>query len=107
MVQFSWQLTVVVLVLIPLVSLPARRAGTATYQARTSTQTKLAEMTAYLQEILGIFGILLVKAFNRSRVERARFARLNGEVRELEVRQEMVGRWFGMLMDTVRTPARH
>ena len=30
MVRFSWQLTLVVLVLIPLVALPARRAGRAT-----------------------------------------------------------------------------
>src|SRR6266536_740830 len=50
MLRFTWQLTAVVLVLIPLVSLPARKAGTATYRARTRTQGKLAEMTAYLQE---------------------------------------------------------
>ncbi len=102
MLSFSWQLTLVVLVLMPLISLPARRAGTATYRARTCTQTKLAEMTAYLQEILGISGILLVKAFNKSRAERARFAGINDEVRHLEIRQEMVSRWFGMLMNTVQ-----
>lgn len=102
MLSFSWQLTLVVLVLIPPISLPARRAGTATYQARTRTQTKLAEMTAYLQEILGISGILLVKAFNKTRAERARFAGINDEVRHLEIRQEMVSRWFGMLMNTVQ-----
>lgn len=102
MLSFSWQLTLVVLVLIPLISLPARRAGTATYRARTRTQTRLAEMTIYLQEILGISGILLVKAFNKTRAERARFARINDEVRHLEIRQEMVSRWFGMLMNTVQ-----
>jgi ATP-binding cassette subfamily B protein len=103
MVRFSWQLTLVVLVLIPLVALPARRAGRATYRAREQTQTKLAEMTAYLQEILGISGILLVKAFVKGRAERDRFGGINDELRRLQVRQEMIGRWFGMLMGTVQT----
>ncbi len=98
MLRFTWQLTVVVLVLIPLVSLPARKAGRASYAARGRTQGKLAEMTAYLQEILGISGILLVKAFVRTRAERARFGQLNERVRQLQIRQQMIARWFGMLM---------
>jgi ATP-binding cassette, subfamily B, bacterial len=103
MLRFTWQLTLVVLLLIPLVSLPARKAGRATYRARTRTQGKLAEMTAYMQEILGISGILLVKAFVKTRAERARFTALNDEVRRLQIRQEMIGRWFGMLMQAVQT----
>ena len=98
MLRFTWQLTLVVLILIPLVSLPARKAGRASYAARGRTQGKLAEMTAYLQEILGISGILLVKAFVRTRAERARFGQLNEQVRRLQIRQEMIARWFGMLM---------
>jgi ATP-binding cassette subfamily B protein len=98
MVRYTWQLTLLVLVLIPLVSLPARKAGRASYRARTRTQGKLAEMTAYLQEILGISGILLVKAFVRGRAERERFGQLNDQVRRLQIRQEMITRWFGMLM---------
>src|SRR5579872_4595248 len=98
MIRFTWELTLLVLVLIPLVSLPARKAGRASYRARTRTQGKLAEMTAYLQEILGISGILLVKAFVRGRAERERFGQLNDQVRRLQIRQEMIARWFGMLM---------
>jgi ATP-binding cassette subfamily B protein len=103
MLRFTWQLTVVVLVLIPLVSLPARKAGRASYAARGRTQGKLAEMTAYLQEILGISGILLVKAFVRGRAERERFGQLNDEVRRLQIRQEMIARWFGMVMQALQT----
>jgi len=103
MLRFTWQLTLVVLVLIPLISLPARKAGRASYTARGRTQRKLAEMTAYLQEILGISGILLVKAFVRGRAERERFGHLNDEVRRLQIRQEMIARWFGMLMMALQT----
>jgi ATP-binding cassette subfamily B protein len=105
MLRFSWQLTLAVLVLIPLVSLPARKAGRASYKARARTQGKLAEMTAYLQEVLGISGILLVKAFVKQRAERARFGRLNEQVRRLQVRQEMIARWFGMVMQVLQAAA--
>jgi ATP-binding cassette subfamily B protein len=60
-------------------------------------------MTAYLQEVLGISGILLVKAFVTQRRERARFGELNSELRRLQLRQEMIGRWFYMLMDVLQT----
>lgn len=103
MLRFTWPLTVAVLILIPLVSLPARKAGRASYAARGRTQGKLAEMTAYLQEILGISGILLVKAFVRTRAERTRFGQLNEQVRRLQIRQEMIARWFGMAMMALQT----
>jgi ATP-binding cassette, subfamily B, bacterial len=103
MLRFSWQLTVMVLVLIPTVALPARRAGRATYKARARTQSLRGQMTGYLQEILGISGIMLVKAFGRENAERRRFAAMNDELRTLEVRQNLIGQWFGMLMSTLQT----
>ncbi len=87
MLRFSWQLTLAVLVMIPLVALRARRAGRATYQARARTQSLRGQMTGYLQEILGISGIMLVKAFGREPAERQRFAAMNAGLRNLEVRQ--------------------
>jgi ATP-binding cassette subfamily B protein len=103
MLRFSWQLTLAVLVMIPLVALPARRAGRATYQARARTQSLRGQITGYLQEILGISGIMLVKAFGRESAERQRFAAMNAELRNLEVRQNLIGQWFGMLMSTLQT----
>src|SRR6266508_987236 len=91
------------LLLMPLALLPSRRVGRITYEARKQTQTHLGKMTAYLQEILGISGILLVKAFVTGRRERARFRGLNDELRRLQLRQEMIGRWFYMLMDVLQT----
>jgi len=66
MFAFSWPLTLAVLVMIPLVGLPTRRAGRATYTARGRTQRQRGAMSAYLQEILGISGIVLVKAFGKA-----------------------------------------
>jgi len=103
MLRFSWQLTLAVMVMIPLVALPARRAGRATYKARRRTQSLRGQMTGYLQEILGISGIMLVKAFGTERRERQRFDGMNDQLRSFEVRQDLIGQWFGMLMSTLQT----
>ena len=102
MLGFSWPLTVFVLVMIPLVALPTRRAGRLTYQARVRTQEKMGQLSAYLQETLGISGILLLKAFGKQPAARAEFGRLNDELRQLEIRQGLVARWFRMLMQTLQ-----
>src|ERR671933_169050 len=60
MIAFDWRLTLVALVMIPLLAIPMRRAGRRVYAARGATQRKHAELTAYLQEVLGISGALLV-----------------------------------------------
>jgi ATP-binding cassette subfamily B protein len=60
-------------------------------------------MSSYLQEVLGISGIMLVKAFGRTPAERDRFAGMNAELRALEVRQNLVAQWFRMLMTTLMT----
>src|SRR6266508_2149409 len=57
------------------------------------------------ETILGISGMLLVKAFVTQRRERSRFGGLNAELRRLQLRQEMIGRWFHMLMDVLQTAA--
>jgi ATP-binding cassette subfamily B protein len=103
MVTFSWPLTLAVLVMVPLVGLPMRRAGRATYAARGRTQRQRGAMSAYLQEILGISGIMLVKAFGTAPAERRRFGQMNTQLRALEVRQNLIAQWFRMLMSTLQT----
>lgn len=103
MLTLDWRLTLAALSLMPLMLVPARRVGRATYRARQRTQAKLGEMGAYMQEILGISGILLVKAFSKERSEAQRFAQVNADVRRLEIRQAMIGRWFQMLNQVLMT----
>src|SRR5919202_233085 len=105
MLAFDWRLTLFALVLLPAVAIPMRRAGRRVYEARGATQRKLAEMTAYLQEVLGISGALLVKAFGAERAETARFRGLNDELRHLEIYASMIGRRFGTQMSVLQTVA--
>jgi ATP-binding cassette subfamily B protein len=97
MLSLSWQLTLAALAIMPIVLVPGRYVGRANYLARRRVQEKLGEASAYMQEVLGISGILLVKAFTKERAEARRFNRLNEDLRRLEIRQAMIQRWFGML----------
>lgn len=58
-------------------------------------------MNAYMQEVLGLSGILLVKAFTKERSERLRFGGINEDLRRLKIRQAMIGQWFGMLLNVI------
>ena len=103
MFALDWRLTIAALLVLPAFLLPTRRVGKATFQARKATQGKLAEMTAYMQETLGISGMQLVKAFVKQAAETMRFRKLNDELRRLNIRQSMIGRWFFMLMGVLGT----
>src|ERR687887_698393 len=103
MFAFDWRLTLVALVLLPAFALPTRRAGRRVYRARSRVQSQLAAMTAYLQEVLGISGSLLVKAFVRERDEQERFRALNDELRAREIHASMIARRFGAVMQALQT----
>src|SRR6266542_3665640 len=76
MLSLSWQLTLAALAILPIVLVPSRYVGRANYLARRRVQEKLGEASAYMLEVLGISGILLVKAFSKERAEKRRFDRL-------------------------------
>ena len=64
------------------------------------TQESLAEMSAITQETLSVSGILLAKVFGRQRYEINRFRTENERLAELEIKQQMVGRYFFALIGT-------
>lgn len=103
MAVLDWRLTAFVVVVLPIFLLPARRVGTRIFRARKAIQEKLAEIGVHTQEVLGISGLLLVKAFGTRARERRRLRALSGELRDLEIRQNLIGRWFSMVMDVLAT----
>jgi ATP-binding cassette subfamily B protein len=60
----------------------------------------MAEMSAITQETLSVSGILLAKVFARQRYEIDRFRNENQRLAELEIKQQMVGRYFFALIGT-------
>ena len=74
MFVLDWRLALLTLVIVPAVAIPLRYAGRAMYWSRMRVQEQLTDVTSYLQETLGLSGVMLVKAFARQEIERARFA---------------------------------
>jgi ATP-binding cassette subfamily B protein len=105
MVVLDWHLTLVALVVLPLVLLPTRRAGARISTARRAVQEHLAAMTTYLQETLGLSGMLLVRVFGRQQTERDRFRALNDEMRGREIAAAMTSNWFSAGIGLVGTLA--
>ncbi len=64
------------------------------------TQESMASMTAMMQETLSVSGILLIKTFGRQKYAEKQFTDENQKLTNLEIRQQMIGRWFMMFIST-------
>src|SRR5947199_9349333 len=53
-----------------------------------------------MQETLSVSGILLIKTFGRQKYAQGQFEKENQKLTNLEVRQQMIGRWFFMFIGT-------
>jgi ATP-binding cassette subfamily B protein len=100
MLFLSWQLTLLSLGLLPVFIFLTTRVGAVRREVSKETQESLAEMSSMVQETLSVSGVLLTKTFGRQRQEVARFDKENQRLVNLEIRQQMVGRWFMMLIST-------
>lgn len=96
----SWQLTLISLALLPLFLYITYRVGAIRRELSKNTQRSLADMSALTEETLSVSGVLLTKAFGRQRQSSDRFMRENQRLADLELRQQMVGRWFFMTIST-------
>jgi ATP-binding cassette subfamily B protein len=94
--RIDWKLSLVAISVLPLFIVPTRRVGQARKRLSKETQERLAELTASVQETLSVSGYLLSRLFGAQGYERKRYAEKAGAVRDLQIRQSMVGRWFLM-----------
>jgi ATP-binding cassette subfamily B protein len=100
MVLLSPLLTLISLGLLPLFLWITYKVGNIRRQTSKETQKSLATLTAMMQETLSVSGILLVKTFGRQQYAQERFEQENQKLTDLEVRQQMIGRWFFMFVGT-------
>ena len=64
------------------------------------TQQSLAEVSAITQESLSVSGILLSKTFGQQRASIEKFGRESRRLGDLQIRQQMIGRWFFAMIGT-------
>ncbi|MDQ3694198.1 MAG: ABC transporter ATP-binding protein/permease [Chloroflexota bacterium] len=96
----NWQLALISLGLLPIFLLLTYRVGTIRREVTTATQRTVADITALVEETLSVSGVLLTKAFGRQQREVERFRVENERLTGFQTRQQLVGRWFFMIIQT-------
>jgi ATP-binding cassette, subfamily B, bacterial len=94
MVSIEWRLTLLVLVVLPLFVIPARRVGERLQGLTREGMELNARMNNRMTERFNVAGALLVKLFGRYEEETDQFADKARRVAEIGVRQALVGRVF-------------
>jgi ATP-binding cassette subfamily B protein len=96
MISLEWRLTLLGVTILPLFILPARRVGRVLRRIARQGMEYNAEMNALMNETLNVSGALLVKIFGRGDDEVDKFTGRAVQVRDIGVRQALIGRWFFM-----------
>ncbi len=98
MLRLQWLLTLLAVAILPLFIIASRRVGKLLRTVRREQMEHNASMSSHMQETLSVSGALLVKLFARGSYEEQRFEEHAGNVRDLGVRQAIIGRWFFMAL---------
>jgi ATP-binding cassette, subfamily B, bacterial len=96
----SWQMTLISLGLLPIFLFITYKVGEARREVKTETQETIADMTSQVEETLSVSGMLLTKAFGRQGRAIADFQTINRRLTALQIKQQMIGRWFMMIIGT-------
>jgi ATP-binding cassette subfamily B protein len=99
MLILSPLLTLISLGLLPIFLWITTKVGEARRATSKETQESMATLTAQMQETLSVSGILLMKTFGRQKFARERFEKENQRLTNLEIRQQLIGRWFFMFIN--------
>jgi ATP-binding cassette, subfamily B, bacterial len=100
MLILDWRLTALSLALLPVFAYITYRVGKVRREVSTLTQRSMAEMSAITEESLSVSGILLSKTFGQQEASIERFRAESQRLGDLQVRGQMIGRWFFALIGT-------
>jgi ATP-binding cassette subfamily B protein len=96
--SLNWRLALLAMVILPLFVLPVRKVSAARKKLRAETQKVRGDMASQLGEIFGVSGALLTRIFARETLQEKRFSELNEKVMSLELKLNLIGRWYGMVI---------
>jgi ATP-binding cassette subfamily B protein len=97
MLFLDWRLALLSLLVIPIFAFPAQRAGRKQRVLRGESQERIANLNSQMQETLSVSGILLMRTFGRLPDEAGRFGETSQQVKDLNIRHALVGRWFQII----------
>lgn len=100
MFQKNSILAFVGLLVVPLFTLPTRKAGKTRWTLTREAQAYNDEINGVLNETLSVSGQMLVKLFGKEDYEYKRYEELNRKMIGLNIRESMAGRWFRVVIVT-------
>ena len=100
MLIIDWRLTLLSLGMLPVFAYITYRVGKVRRVVSSLTQRSMAEVSAITQESLSVSGILLSKTFGQQRASIDKFRSESRRLGDLQIRQQMIGRWFFALIGT-------
>lgn len=101
MLSLEWRLTLLGVAILPVFVFLGRRVGRILRRLARESMEANASMNALMNETLNISGALLAKIFGRHKTEQERFSKRASTVRDVGVRQAVVGRWFMLALSLV------
>jgi ATP-binding cassette, subfamily B, bacterial len=99
--SLEWRLTLLGLLILPLLRLPARRMARVLRDITRQHMDLRAKMSALMNETLNVSGALLVKIFGRVDDELTQFGESARGVRDIRVKSALIGRWYFMAIGLV------
>ena len=100
MFRKNWILALIGIVVVPLFTLPTRRAGKTRWKYANESQACNDEINGILNETLSVSGQLLSKLYGKEKYEYERYENANGRMIKLNIRERMAGRWFFVILST-------
>ena len=97
MISLDWRLTLISMIVLPLFLLPGKTGAPILRRIVRQQMTLNAQLNALANETLNVSGALIVKLFGRTETETSRYAARAGAVRDIGVRQALVGQSFGLI----------
>ncbi|OPX44965.1 putative ABC transporter ATP-binding protein [Ruminiclostridium hungatei] len=93
----DWRLALLAMVVMPLLVFPVRSVSNLRKNLRWETQKVRGDMSSQVGEEFNVSGAMMTRIFTREDYQEKRFLALNKKVMELELRSNLVGRWFRLL----------
>ena len=101
MYQKNWILATVGIIIVPLFTIPTRKAGQKRWSLTQEAQACNDEINGILGETMSVSGQTLVKLFCKEEYEYDRYEKANRRMIELNIRESMAGRWFSVIRTTI------
>jgi ATP-binding cassette, subfamily B, bacterial len=98
LLMMNWQLALLAVMVVPFFYLPSLAVGKVRRRLAAETQASQSRLLSFMQERLNVSGALLTKIFGQGNADAEEFRGRNAEIRDLNIRQTVVGRWLFMVL---------